>query len=36
MLFINLDLARELNVNIPQELVDRADIIVRNGQEVKR
>lgn len=36
LLYINLDLAQQLKVNIPKELVDRANIIVQNGQEVKR
>lgn len=36
LLFINLDLMKELNVTIPQELINRANIVVQNGQEVKR
>lgn len=32
-LFVNLDLARELGVEIPDELVERADIVIENGIE---
>lgn len=36
LLFVNLDLMKELNVSIPQEIINRANILVQNGQEVKR
>lgn len=32
-LFVNLDLAKALGVEIPKELVERADIVVENGVE---
>ncbi|MGJ8455381.1 ABC transporter substrate-binding protein [Pseudothermotoga sp. U03pept] len=36
VLYINLDIAKQLGVEIPADLVDRADIVVRDGQEVAK
>lgn len=36
VLYINLDLAKQLNVEIPPDLLDRANIVVKDGKEVSR
>ncbi|MEJ5228411.1 MAG: ABC transporter substrate binding protein, partial [Pseudothermotoga sp.] len=36
VLYINLDIAKQLGVEIPADLVDRANIVVRDGQEVAK
>ncbi len=36
LLYINLDLAKQLNIDIPKDLVDRANVLVQDGREVKK
>ncbi|AEH51978.1 ABC transporter substrate-binding protein [Pseudothermotoga thermarum] len=36
LLYINLDVAKQLGVEIPKDLIDRANILVQGGREVKR
>jgi len=36
VLYINLDIAKQLGVEIPADLVARADVVVRDGQEVAK
>ncbi|MFN4190635.1 MAG: ABC transporter substrate-binding protein [Pseudothermotoga sp.] len=36
VLYINLDIAKQLNVEIPPDLLDRANIVVKDGKEVSK
>ncbi len=36
VLYINLDVAKQLNIEIPSDLLERANIVVKDGKEVTR
>lgn len=36
VLYINLDIAKQLSVQIPSDLLERADIVVKDGKEVSK
>ncbi|HEY8541817.1 MAG TPA: ABC transporter substrate-binding protein [Pseudothermotoga sp.] len=36
VLYINLDIAKQLNVEIPSDLLERANIVVKDGKEVSK
>lgn len=36
VLYINLDIAKQLSVTIPSDLLERADIVVKDGKEVSK
>ncbi len=36
LLYVNLDIAKQLGINVPKDIVDRANILVQDGREVKR